>query len=43
VERISLIQNQLDDFSASKPEGFYRTGIEKLQKVFENNEYYVIN
>ena len=34
------IQNQLDDFFASKPEGFYKTGIEKLpgrwQKVLEN-------
>ena len=39
--------NHLDDFFASKPEGFYRTGIEKLsewwQTVLENNGHYVID
>ena len=41
------ILNQLNDLFAPKPEGFYRTGIEKLpgrwQKVLENNGHYVID
>jgi len=41
------IQDHLDDFFASKPGGFYKTGIEKLpgrwQKVLENNGHYVID
>ena len=36
---LNNIQNHLDDFFASKPKGFYRTGMEKLpgrwQKVLE--------
>jgi len=41
------IQNHMDDFIASKPDWFYRTGIEKLagrrQKILENNGHYVID
>ena len=43
---LNNIQNQLDNFFASKPAGFHITGIEKLhgrwQKVIENNGHYVI-
>jgi len=46
-DNLNDIQNHLDKFFASKPEGFYRTGIEKLhgwwQKVLENNGHYVID
>ena len=47
LANLNDIQNHLDDLFASKPDGFYRTGIEKLsgrwQKVLENNGHYVID